>query len=84
MFGLTWQYQTFDFDNDMTTVDETLAPILDANSADLSQFAANNGRFLMYHGWDDPLISPQDGIDYYLRVVAILRPSQSSALLRQR
>jgi feruloyl esterase len=70
VFGPTWQYQTFDFSAGMTEVDQVLAPILNANSTDLSLFAANNGRLLMYHGWDDPLISPQDDIDYYLRVVA--------------
>lgn len=71
VFGLTWLYTTFDFDQNMTEVDQLLAPILNANSADLGQFAANGGRLLMYHGWDDPLISPQDSIDYFLRVVAI-------------
>jgi feruloyl esterase len=80
VFGLTWQYQTFDFDTDMAEVDQVLASPLNANSADLSQFAANNSRLLMYHGWDDPLISPQDDIDYYLRVVAMEGKHLNTAL----
>ncbi len=80
VFGPTWLYMTFDFNQNMAEVDQILAPILNANSADLSQFAANNGRLLMYHGWDDPLISPQDSIDYYLRVVAAQGKNFNNAL----
>ena len=80
VFGLTWQFQSFDFDQNMREVDQILAPILNANSADLSQFAANGGKLLIYHGWDDPLISPQDGIDYYLRLVAAQNKNADKAL----
>ena len=70
VFGPTWLWQTFDFDRDMASVDSLLGPILNANSTDLSQFKARSGKLLMYHGWADPLIAPQESIDYYLRVVA--------------
>jgi feruloyl esterase len=70
VFGATWLWQTFDFDQDMASVDTLLDPMLNANSADLSRFKAHGGKLLMYHGWADPLISPQESIDYYLRVVA--------------
>ncbi len=80
VFGLTWQYQSFDFNQSMTEVDQVLASTLNANSADLSSFQAAGGKLLMYHGWDDPLISPQDGIDYYLRLVATEGNNAKTAL----
>ena len=69
-FGTAWAWQSYDFDQDMAFVDSLLAPMLNANSPDLSQFQNHGGKLMMYHGWDDPLVSPQDSIDYYLRVIA--------------
>jgi feruloyl esterase len=80
VFGLTWQYQSFDFNETMAEVDQVLAPLLNANSTDLSLFRANGGKLLMYHGWDDPLISPQDDIDYYLRLIAAQDKNSDKAL----
>ena len=70
VFGLTWQWSTFDYDQNMAQVDQILAPILNVNNANLSAFRSAGHKFLGYHGWADPLISTQDDIDYYLRVVA--------------
>jgi feruloyl esterase len=69
VFGPTWLWQTFDFDQNMAQVDSVLASVLNANSADLSKFQAAGGKLLAYHGWADPLVPPQESIDYYLRVV---------------
>ena len=70
VFGPAWQWSTFDYDHNMTEVDQVLAPILNANNANLSEFRSAGHKFIGYHGWADPLISTQDDIDYYLRVVA--------------
>ena len=70
VFGPTWNWRTFDFDRNMAEVDQVLAPILNANDADLKAFERAGHKFLAYHGWADPLISPQDDIDFYLRAVA--------------
>jgi tannase/feruloyl esterase len=70
VFGITWLWSTYDFDQNMATVDQVLGPMLNDNSADLSQFQARGGKLLMYHGWADPLVSPQESIDYFLRVLA--------------
>ncbi len=70
VFGPAWLASTFDFDQDMASLDAWLAPVLNANSADLSQFKNRGGKLLAYHGWADPIISPQESINYYLRVAA--------------
>lgn len=80
VFGPTWLWPSFDFNQNMAQVDQTLAPILNANNADLSAFAANGNKLLMYQGWADPLVAPQDLIDYYLRVEAQQKGSAAQQL----
>jgi len=80
VFGPAWLWQTFDFDQNMASVDSLLGPMLNANSADLSTFQSRGGKLLMYHGWADDLISPQESIDHFLRVVAAQGNNGSAAL----
>ena len=80
VFGPTWLWSTFDYDRDMADVDLVLAPILNANSTDLSGFKARGGKLLMYHGWADPIVAPQDMIDYHNRVVATQGKQAARAL----
>jgi feruloyl esterase len=70
VFGPTFTYMNFNFDGDMATMDSILASNLNANSADLSKFAARGSKFIMYHGWADPLASPQESLNYFDRLVA--------------
>ncbi len=69
VFGKDWDWRSFDYASDMAKVDAVLAKDLNANSPDLKRFAAHGGKLILYHGWADPLVVPQDDIDYYLRVV---------------
>ena len=69
VFGLTWQWQTFDFNNNMATVDQVLAADLNANVTDLRPFMNNGGKLIMYHGFADPLIPSQSSINYYNAVM---------------
>ena len=62
--GLDWK--TFDVDRDVPLLDQE-AGTVDAVNPDLSKFKARGGKLLMYHGWADPAISPQNTIRY-LRV----------------
>lgn len=80
VFGPTWLWPSFDFNQNMAQADQTLAPILNANNADLSAFAAKGSKLLMYQGWADPLVAPQDLIDYYLRVEAQQKGSSAEQL----
>ena len=80
VFGATWLWPTFDFNQNMAEVDQTLAPILNANNPDLSALAANGSKLLMYQGWADPLVAPQNLIDYYLRVEAQQKGSSADQL----
>ena len=41
---------------------------VDAVDPDLSRFIARGGKLMLYHGWNDPAISPKNTIGYYGQV----------------
>ncbi len=47
---------------------EKTAVDLDSTNPDLSRFAAHGGKLILYHGWNDPAISPGYTIDYLKQV----------------
>jgi feruloyl esterase len=69
VFGDDFDYTKFDFDRDLDTLNEILAPILNANNPDLSAMKALGGKILMYSGMSDPLVPYQDALHYYERVI---------------
>src|SRR5882757_644359 len=69
VFGPTWQWQSFDFNRDVASVDQVLAADLNANSTDLRPFAANGGKLILYAGFADPLVPSQGAINYYNALV---------------
>ena len=42
-----------------------MAAIYNAMDPDLSRFKARGGKLLMYHGLADPIVTPQNTLDYY-------------------
>lgn len=69
VFGATWQWQTFDYNRDLNSVDQVLAADLNATSTDLRRFAGNGGKLILYSGWADPLIPSQGSINYFNALV---------------
>jgi len=65
VFGQNWQWQTFDFNKDMATVDQVLAADLNATNPDLRPFVQRGGKLILYHGFADPLIPSQSSINFY-------------------
>ena len=82
VFGPNWQWQTFDFDHDVARLDAVLGPVANVNTADLAQFRAHGGRFLMFHGWADALVPTQDDINYFLRLTATAGVENSPAAIQ--
>jgi pimeloyl-ACP methyl ester carboxylesterase len=81
-FRFTWNYLAYMVMNDpkldIKTVTEAdivraerrYAPIMDADSADLSAFKAHGGKLIQYHGWNDPGIPPGYSLEYRERLLA--------------
>jgi hypothetical protein len=65
--GDRYEVSSFDFDGDPPRL-RFLGALFDATSPDLSKFRARGGKLLMYHGWADPLVTPQRTLEYHAAV----------------
>jgi feruloyl esterase len=75
-YALRWSlsndfdWRTFGFDHDMDTMDENIAAILNANTADLEEYRSHGGKLILYHDFADPRVSTLNTIAYYERLIA--------------
>ena len=74
-----WDWREFELERDLALVREKAGDI-EALEADLSEFKAQGGKLLLYHGWNDPGPSPINTIDYYESVLATMGPDQDDWL----
>jgi feruloyl esterase len=66
-----WDYRTFNFDSDLALLEKESAP-RDARDPNLQPFFSHGGKLIMYHGWSDNLIPPQNSVNYYKTVADTL------------
>jgi len=59
-----WDWWHFDWGRDIDTVRAKLSASFDANEADLSPFARAGGKLVMFMGWQDPVGTPLEAINY--------------------
>ncbi len=79
VFGPRWDWRSFDFDRQATIYEQTLAPSVNATNPNLDEFQKLGHKLLVYHGWDDPLVTPQASIDYWNAVDARYEGTGSGA-----
>lgn len=71
-----WDWRNYDLDRDVAAADEKFGYV---NAGyDLSAFKARGGKLLLYHGWNDTAISPENTINYYQNVLTKMGPKQDS------
>ncbi|HEY0624588.1 tannase/feruloyl esterase family alpha/beta hydrolase [Sphingomonas sp.] len=63
-----WPASRFNLASDYALAKARVGKELDIESADLKAFFRRGGKLLMYHGWQDAAIPPENTIDYYERV----------------
>ena len=63
-----WNPLTADLDASVKQSTQKTAADLDSTDPDLSRFAARDGKLIVYHGWNDPAISPWNTVAYYQSV----------------
>jgi len=73
-----WDWHTFDLDRDTAEADRKDDGVIDAIDPDLSKFKAHGGKLLMYHGWNDTAIAPENSINYYSSVLAKMGSKQDN------
>jgi len=75
-----WDPKALNYDADLVTADRTPTG-LNAVDADLSTFTARGGKLLMYHGWSDPGIPPENSVNYYESVLKTTKGARDSVRL---
>jgi feruloyl esterase len=59
-----YDWHTFDLDRDMPIINSKVG-FVDAVDPDLSKFKARGGKLLLYAGWGDTTITPENTVLYY-------------------
>src|ERR1700730_3934226 len=71
-----WDYETFNFDSDVTYADATFSSLLDAINPDLRAFRSRGGKILQSHLWNSVVHPATRSIEYYEQVVALMNGDQ--------
>jgi feruloyl esterase len=70
-----YDWNTFDLDRDMPIINSKVG-FVDAVDPDLSKFKARGGKLLLYAGWGDTTITPENTVLYYESVLAKMGRNQ--------
>ncbi len=66
-----WDFHTMNFDIDIARSDKLANNLMNAiDPSKLKSVFAHGGKILMYHGWNDPNITPLESIELYKQAVA--------------
>jgi len=77
-----WNVLTADVHEALHQSKEKSAADLDSTNPDLSQFATRGGKLILYHGWNDPAISPWNTIAYYKDVQQTMGKQKADSFTR--
>ena len=67
-----WDYETFNFDSDVTYADSRFSSLLDAINPDLSAFRSRGGKILQSHLWNSVVHPAARSIEYYDQVISLM------------
>ncbi len=77
-----WNFKTSTSDRNVKLADEKMASVLNATDPDLKKFESRGGKLILYHGWSDAAIPPQNAVDYYQSVVKKMGAKDAAAFVR--
>jgi feruloyl esterase len=68
----SWDWRTLNFETDVALADKIDNGTINATDPNLKAFVAHGGKLILYHGWNDQLIAPQNSVNYYKSVEAAM------------
>jgi Tannase and feruloyl esterase len=68
VFTPDWDYHTIKVPDDVERAVKADNGLLYGGDPDVSQFLKRGGKLLMYHGWADPLVSPDTSVIMFKRI----------------
>jgi len=70
VFGPSWDWRTFNFDQDMAKVDAALGPSVNgATTGDMTKFRDRGGKLILFQGWADPIVPVKQTLAFYKGLV---------------
>ncbi|HTR35894.1 MAG TPA: tannase/feruloyl esterase family alpha/beta hydrolase [Bryobacteraceae bacterium] len=64
-----WDWRTMNLDSDVKAIEKSYGTLIDATDPNMKPFFSHKGKLLMYHGWSDQAIAPENSVNYYQSVV---------------
>jgi feruloyl esterase len=60
-----WDWRTLNYDTGVALANKVDNNTINAIDPNLKAFLGRGGKLLLYHGWNDQLISPRNAVNYY-------------------
>jgi len=73
VLGMQRNWLAFDFNKQAAQFVRELGPDVDSLDPDLDKLKESGHKLLIYHGWEDPLVTPEASIDYWNAVTSRMR-----------
>jgi feruloyl esterase len=77
-----WDFRTLRFDSAVADADNAAGDVLNATDSNLTPYFDRGGKLLLYHGWNDQLVSPPSTINYYNRVLETTGRTKATGSVR--
>jgi feruloyl esterase len=77
-----WNYLNFNPERDIATGDKAAGSLMNSIDPNVKPLFSRGGKVLMYHGWADPGIAPQNSVNYYNSVIEALGKAAVSNSIR--